>query len=401
MSNVEIFIKDHQKKNNKKNELFNLEKAEKVVKFHNSFTGYQPTPLVKLKELAKEIGVAEIYVKDESKRFKLNAFKVLGGSYCIANGIAKKLDLDIDDVTIDKLKTPEIKEKLKDITFITATDGNHGRGIAWAAHQLGCKAIIYMPYGAVDQRIENIKKLGAEVHKLDLNFDDTARYAFKQAKLNDWMMVQDTTFEGYEDFPTWCMQGYMTMSYEVYKEFEKEKKYPTHIFMQAGAGSLAGSVAGFFADVYGEKRPIFITVEADTCGCIKATAEANDGKLHVVKGDLDTIMAGLSVGEVCKVGWDILSNCADAHATCSNNISALGMRVLGAPLKDDEKVISGESGSVGLGLLVELIQNNKYKDIREKLKLNKDSRILCFNTEGDTDPENYMKIVWRGAYSNE
>lgn len=400
MGKIEILVKERKNGNEEKVNLFDMEKTKKVVKFHSSFNEYKPTPLVNLAGLADEIGVATIYVKDESKRFDLNAFKVLGGSYGIANGIAERLGLDIDDITIEKLKSPEIKEQLQGITFATATDGNHGRGIAWAARELGCKAVIYMPHGAVQRRINHIENLGATVHKMDMNFDDTARHAFQQAKENGWMMVQDTTFDGYTDFPTWCMQGYTTMSYEVYKELVQQDVMPTHIFIQAGAGSLAGSVAGFFGSAYGKNRPILTTIEADTCGCLKATAEANDGKLHAVKGDLETIMAGLSVGEACSVGWEILDTYADAHAICSDSISALGMRVLAAPTGNDEKIISGESGSVGIGLLMEVMTKDEYSDFREKLKLDKDSVILFFNTEGDTDPENYKKVVWGGAHPN-
>lgn len=261
MDKVEIFIKDRKLSKGNIISLFNIDKAKSVLKFHSSFDQYKATPLVSLVNLSKEIGVTGIYIKDESKRFDLNSFKVLGGSYGIANGIAERLGLDVNEITINKLKAPEIRAKLKEITFITATDGNHGRGIAWAAHELGCKAVIYMPKGTVQSRIDHIRNLGAEVNKLDMNFDDTARFAFQKSKENDWMMVQDTTFDGYTDFPTWCMQGYTTMSYEVFNEIEKQKLKPTHIFIQAGAGSLAGSVAGFFANAYGEDRPILITVE--------------------------------------------------------------------------------------------------------------------------------------------
>lgn len=400
MNNVEIFIKNRKLPKRDTIKLFSMEKAKKVMKYHRSFEQYKQTPLIKLSSLAEEIGVKNIYVKDESKRFDLNAFKVLGGSYGIANCIAEKLGCNVDEITIDKLKTPEAKAKLSEITFITATDGNHGRGIAWTAREIGCKAVIYMPCDTVQSRIDHVRKLGAEVHKTKMHFDDTARFAFEESKKNGWIMVQDTTFEGYTDFPSWCMQGYTTMSCEAYEELEKHHIKPTHIFIQAGAGSLAGSVAGFFGSVYGENRPILTTVEAKNCGCIKATAEANDSKLHIVEGNLKTIMAGLSVGEVCSIGWEVLDEYADAHALCDDTVSAMGMRVLAAPKGDDKKIVSGESGSVGLGMLVEVMSNPQLKGIRDKLQLDENSIVLCFNTEGDTDPENYKKIVWEGAYPN-
>ncbi len=400
MKKVEIFIKKRKTPIRDTVKLFSLEKARKVMNYHRSFEEYKETPLVKLPALAEEIGVSSIYVKDESKRFDLNAFKVLGGSYGIANCLAEKLGCDVDEITIDMLRTPEMKEKLNDVTFITATDGNHGRGIAWTAKELGCKAVIYMPCDAVQSRVDHIKKLGVEVHKSDMHFDDTARFAFEESKRNGWIMVQDTTFDGYTDFSTWCMQGYTTMSCEAYAEMQRLEVKPTHIFIQAGAGSLAGSVAGFFGSVYGEDRPVLTTIEANNCGCIKATAEAGDNRLHKVGGDLKTIMAGLSVGEACSVGWDVLDEYADAHAVCSDSVSAEGMRVLAAPMGDDQKIVSGESGSVGVGMLVEVMTNSELEDVRKNLRLDENSVVLCFNTEGDTDPENYRKIVWGGAYPN-
>ncbi len=400
MKKVDVFIKERKTPIRDTVKLFGLEKARKVMNYHRSFAEYSETPLVKLPALAEEIGVSSMYVKDESKRFDLNAFKVLGGSYGIANSLAERFGLNIDETTIDTFKTPEMKEKLKDVTFITATDGNHGRGIAWTAKELGCRAVIYMPCDTVESRVDHIKKLGVEAHKTDMHFDDTARFAFEESKRNGWIMVQDTTFEGYTDFPTWCMQGYTTMSCEAYDELERQGVKPTHIFIQAGAGSLAGSVAGFFGSVYGEDRPLLTTVEASNCGCIKATAEAGDNKLHKVGGDLKTIMAGLSVGEACSVGWDVLDEYADAHAVCGDSVSAEGMRVLAAPKGDDLKIVSGESGSVGVGMVVEVMSNPELEDVRKNLQLDENSVVLCFNTEGDTDPENYRKIVWGGAYPN-
>lgn len=397
---IDMFIKEKQQGKAAVLSEFTMEKAQQVKAYHSAFSHYQPTPLVDLKALAQEIGVGKVLVKDESKRFDLNAFKVLGGSFAIANAIAKELGFAIADVTLETLKAPQYKEALSNMKFITATDGNHGRGIAWTARELGVEAEIYMPYGAVQRRIDHITALGAKVHKMDMTFDDTARYAFELSKKNGWIMVQDTTFDGYEEFPKWCMQGYLTMALEVYEAMEAAQVMPTHIFMQAGAGSLAGGIAAFFANAYGDKRPQFITVEASDCGCIKNTAMAADGKLHRVHGDLETIMAGLSVGEVCTVGWEILDKHADAHMTCADEISALGMRVLAAPCGDDARVISGESGSVGLGAVVEMMENDQYAKLRQALQLDDQAVILCFNTEGDTDPENYKKIVWEGAYGS-
>ena len=390
----------HSGKKSSKNILedFDIRAAKKALGYHKGYIEYKETPLVNLENLAKKLGVKKIYVKDESYRFGLNAFKILGGSYAVGTHLANMLGKDISALSVELLKSEKIKNELGNVTFITATDGNHGRSIAWAANQLNQKAVVYMPKGAVYERIKNITDLGASVNITELNFDDTARLAFEESKKNNWIMTQDTTFDGYYDFPKWCMQGYLTMSYEIYKKLENQKEKPTHIFIQAGAGSFAGSVVGFFSSVYGEDHPIITVIEAENCDCYRRTVEANDGKTHKVSGDLETIMAGLSVGEPCSIGWDVLSNYADAFAVCNDGIAAKGMRVLAAPKGDDRKIVSGESGAVGLGYVVELLTDPDMAEMKKILKIDENSTILCFSTEGDTDPENYEKIVWDGLY---
>ena len=376
---------------------FGLKNVEKVNDFHKSFPEYKVTPLVNLQNLAAKLGVRSIHVKDESYRFHLNAFKVLGGSYCIGKYIAQKLNMDIGELPYAKITSPEIKEKLGQVTFVTATDGNHGRGIAWTANRLGQKSVVYMPKGSALERLENIRALGSDASITDLNYDDAVRLAAKTAKDNGWVMVQDTSWEGYEDIPGWIMEGYTTMAYEAVKQLGEEK--PTHIFLQAGVGAMSGGVAGFFADLYGDKeRPIITVVEPNKADCIYRTAYANDGKLHFVTGNMNTIMAGLACGEPCTIGWNVLRDHADNFVSMPDFVAAKGMRTLGNPLGDDPKVISGESGAATLGFVAELMQNASLGWLREQLQINARSKILCFSTEGDTDKENYRKIVWDGAY---
>lgn len=369
--------------------------AQKVKAFHESFPGYEPTPLAALNNLAAEFGVAGIYVKDESHRFGLNAFKGLGGSYCIGKYFADKLDTDISQLSYEQIISDEIKGKLGEITFVTATDGNHGRGIAWTAHVLGQKAVVYMPKGSAKERLENIRKLGAKASITDLNYDQAVEFAAECEKKHGWVLVQDTAWEGYETIPGWIMQGYTTMAYEAVEQLQQVK--PTHIFLQAGVGAMAGALTGFFADYYkGDERPVITIVEPDKADCIYRTATANDGRLHVVDGDMDTIMAGLACGVPCTIGWDILSRYADNFISMPDCIAAKGMRVLGNPLGDDQRIISGESGASTIGFVVELMQNESLKELRNQLQVDKDSRILVFSTEGDTDRDNYRRIVWDG-----
>lgn len=379
---------------------FGYENAKKVRAFHASFPEYQKTPLADLSGLAAEIGVKSFYVKDESYRFGLNAFKVLGGSYAIGNYIAGRLGVDIADLPYDKMTSKAVKDKLGPLTFVTATDGNHGRGVAWTANRLGQKSVVYMPKGSAKERLDNIRALGSDASITDLNYDDAVRLANAGAEKYGWVIVQDTAWEGYEDIPAWIMQGYTTMALEAYEQLtELKAKRPTHIFLQAGVGALAGGLTGFFSDLYGdEDRPVITIVEPEKANCIFRTAKANDGKLHFVTGDMNTIMAGLACGEPCPIGWNVLRDHADCFVSCPDYVAAKGMRVLGNPMAGDPRVISGESGASTTGLVVEIMQNPKLAQIREIIGLNADSRVLCFSTEGDTDRENYRRIVWDGAY---
>lgn len=372
-----------------------LEEAKRVQGFHASFPVYQKTPLAILNNTAGELGLGGIYVKDESYRFGLNAFKVLGGSFAIGNYMAEKLGMDIRELPYDRMISQEIKEKLGELTFVTATDGNHGRGVAWTANQLKQKAVVYMPKGSAKERLDNIRAEGADASITDYNYDEAVRLANSQAEKNGWIMVQDTAWEGYEDIPTWIMQGYGTMGYEAYEQLPEK---PTHIFLQAGVGSMAGAITGLMANIYGEDRPIITIVEPNKADCLFRTAEADDGKLHFVTGDMDTIMAGLACGEPCSIGWNVLRSYADNFISCPDYTAAKGMRILGNPAGSDTKVVSGESGAAAFGCVAEIMSNPDLSAMKEKLKLNGESRVLFFNTEGDTDRENYKAVVWDGKF---
>ena len=373
----------------------NLESAKKVRSFHASFPVYIETPLVELKNTAKALGLGSIYVKDESYRFGLNAFKVLGGSYAMGNYLAKRLGKSITEMPYDKLISDEVRKELGNMTFVTATDGNHGRGVAWTAKQLQQKSVVYMPKGSAEERLMNIRAEGADASITDLNYDEAVRLANTQAEQKGWVMVQDTAWDGYEDIPGWIMQGYGTMGYEAYMQLPEK---PTHIFLQAGVGSMAGAVAGFFAAAYGEDRPIITIVEPNKADCIFRTAEAADGTLHFVTGDMNTIMAGLACGEPCSIGWNVLRDYADNFISCPDYAAAQGMRLLGNPEAGDTKVISGESGASAFGCVAEIMRDPSLAELRRKLRLDENSRVLFFSTEGDTDKENYKSIVWDGAY---
>lgn len=381
-------------------EYFGLEQAQKVRSFHQSFDEYSITPLVQLNALAQELGVQGIYVKDESYRFGLNAFKVLGGSYAIAREIGNRLGLAEAELTLAKLLAPEVKERLGTLTFVTATDGNHGRGVAWTAQRLGHKAVVFMPKGTAAERLENIRKLGAEASITDYNYDDSVRLARKYAAEHNGIVVQDTSWEGYEDVPLHIMQGYTTIGAEIVEQLAAYGAVkPTHVFLQAGVGAMAGAMVGFIADYYKDARPIITIVEPNEADCLYRTALANDGELHIVDGALDSIMAGLCCGEPCSIGWQQLAAYADNFVAMPDKAAALGMRVLGNPVGSDAAVVSGESGAAGLGLVVVALRERELAQLKASLRLDAESVVLCISTEGATDVVNYRRIMWEGALS--
>ena len=379
-------------------DFLSIDSARAVRDYHRSFPMYAPTPLARLPETARLLGLGDICVKDESYRFGLNAFKVLGGSYAIGQHLAGMLGLDMAQVTYDLLTAEETRQKLGDMTFVTATDGNHGRGVAWTANRLGQRSVVYMPKGSALERLENIRAEGSDASITDLNYDDAVRLADRQAKEKGWVMVQDTAWDGYEDIPSWIMQGYGTMGLEAYEQLPWK---PTHIFLQAGVGSMAASMAGLFASAYGAERPVVTVVEPNKADCVFRTAQANDGRLRFVTGDMDTIMAGLACGEPCSIGWDVLKDCADHFISCPDFVAAKGMRILGSPAGKDDRVISGESGAAAFGCVAQIMTDPELADIRRKLGLDETSRVLFFSTEGDTDRENYRAIVWGGKHPAE
>jgi diaminopropionate ammonia-lyase len=389
---------------------YNDVEVKKALGFHQSIEGYAPTPLVSLDNLAKKLGVDRIWVKDESYRFGLNAFKALGGSYAIGTYLAKKLGVDIADMPYDRMISDEVKSKLGEVTFISATDGNHGRGVAWTANKLKQRCVIHMPAGSATERLENIRALGATADITDMNYDDAVRLSNEEAEKYGWVLVQDTSWPGYEEIPIAIIQGYMTMLAEADAQLGDEK--PTHVFVQAGVGALSTAVVSYCVTHYGRSGnggPKLIVVEPNNAACIFKTLVATDGEIHKVEGDLQTIMAGLACGEPVTVGVDILANEVDFVASVPDYVAAQGMRVLSSPEKDsagaaihaDPRVISGESGAATFGFAYEVLSNPDLAPIKQQLGIDGNSKLFFFSTEGDTDRANFDDITSNGAWSRE
>lgn len=390
---LKMDIADNQFFTGETSPLFSREQAQQARHFHQKIAGYKPTPLYALNELAALFGVRKILVKDESQRFGLNAFKMLGGSYAIARLLCEKYQLNIDDLSLEDLKT-RITEKM---TFATTTDGNHGRGVAWAAKQLGQNAVVYMPKGSAQERVDAIVRLGAECIVTDMNYDDTVRFTLQTAQKNGWEVVQDTAWDGYTKIPTWIMQGYATLADEAVEQMAAMGiPHPTHVFLQAGVGAMAGGVLGYLADVYGARNLHSVIVEPELADCIYRSGIK--GQIVNVGGDMATIMAGLACGEPNPLGWELLRNCSTQFISCQDSVAALGMRVLGNPLGQDPRVISGESGAVGLGILTAIHYHPQREALMNKLQLGSDSVVLVISTEGDTDVKHYREVVWAGKY---
>ncbi len=374
-----------------KSKLFNAEIANKVREFHRQIDGYQATPLVSLPLLAAKLGVKAILVKDESHRFGLNAFKVLGGSYALGSLLAEYLKVDIKEIN---LKTVSAKLD-KPLVFTTATAGNHGTGVAWAAREMGQKAVVYMPKGSSLVSAERIRGLGAECIITDVNYDDSVRLASQAADENGWLLVQDTAWDGYEKIPTWIAQGYMTMADEAIEQAAAmSQSMPTHVILQAGVGSMAGGVLGYLADKLGADNFATIIAEPAAADCIFRSGSSAQGEMVNVTGELNTVMAGLACGEPNPLTWPILKDCSTYFAAVDDSVTAIGMRVLGNPLLGDPRVISGESGAITLGLLYTLCSDTSEHNMREALGLNKNAVVMLFSTEGDTNPVRYRDIVW-------
>lgn len=365
-----------------------------IRKYHATIPGYAETPLVSLDALADNLGVNKIFVKDESYRFSLNAFKSLGVSYAVGKLLQEKLDIQDQELTYQVLCSPHIKAIVSTMTFITATDGNHGRGLAWFANKLGADSVVLMPKNSVQARVEAIARENSRVIVTDLNYDDAVRKACEMAEENNWLLVQDTAWEGYTKIPSWITQGYATMSLEALEQIEASgEKLPTHVFLQAGVGSMAGSVLGILLNRAGEDLPRTVIVEPKQAACIFESAKINDGHAHAATGNHQTMMAGLACGEINVGIWPILRDFSYGYISCSDSLAVEGMKRLANPMGSDSKIISGESGAVGIGLLETLSKDIELADMKTELGLDENSVVLILSTEGDTDPENYSRIV--------
>lgn len=354
--------------------------SNQIRNFHRTVPQYNTTPLIELEVAALKIGISKLWLKDESHRIGLKAFKILGGSYAITNILYNKLGLDKGNLSFEKLLT----EDLSSFSFVTATDGNHGRGVAWVANKLGCKSFVFMPNTSSKTRIDNIKEFATEVFVVEGNYDFATETAKQFAEKENAILIQDSSWIGYEKIPLMIMQGYLTLVHEIYEQLKGENF--THIFLHCGVGSMPAAIEAFLVNKYGINKPKTIIVEPTKADCFYKSIEINDGEPHTVSGKLDSIMAGLSCGIPSKVAWDIISKHSDYFISCDDEIAQIGMHELAK-----HNIVSGESGAVSYGIINYAFENDK--SIFEKLGINSQSKIMVISTEGDTDPEFYNSII--------
>jgi diaminopropionate ammonia-lyase len=365
-------------------DIASLDKAARAYADISQWPGYQPSPLQRLDGLASQIGVAAIYYKDESQRFGLKSFKALGGAYAVSRQLRDRIQRQTgESASIDDLLSGRHRDIVKDIVISCATDGNHGRSVAWGCQMFGCACIIYIHRDVSEGRKQAMQALGAEVIRVDENYDTSVKLAHSDAAVHGRIIVSDTSYPGYVDIPRDVALGYTVMLAEIVEQLGDS--LPTHVFIQGGVGGLAAAVCAYFWELWGERRPRFIVVEPEQANCLQQSAA--QGEPVAVEGDLETLMAGLSCGEVSLLAWDILKPGADDFMTLSEDAVAPCMRLLA---QGEPPVEAGESAVAGIGAAIVARED---VDMSAKLGLDASSRILVIGTEGATDPEIYQQLI--------
>jgi diaminopropionate ammonia-lyase len=357
----------------------------------SSWPGYRPAPLMGLPGLAREMGLAELSYKDERGRFGLGSFKALGGAYAVANVLRGKVMAarGLKQVDSRQLLSGEFADLVRSATVTCATDGNHGRSVAWGAQLFGCRCVIFVHEHVSQGRRDAIARYGAEVREVKGNYDDAVRHAAATAQAEGWTVVSDTSYPGYRDIPLDVMHGYGVMAAEIEQQMTQP---PTHVFVQAGVGALAAAVCASFWMHWGDRRPRFVAVEPTHADCVYRSLEA--GRPVVVGGSLDTVMAGLACGEVSELAWEILRGGVNVAVAIDDAYALEAMKRLARPAAGDAPVVAGETGGAGLGVLLAARDD---AHLREMIGLDTGSRVLLIGSEGDTDPVIYREVVGRSA----
>jgi diaminopropionate ammonia-lyase len=352
---------------------------------------YVPTPLVPLAGLAGALGVAAVHYKDEGQRFGLKSFKALGGAYAVLKVLRRELaerNIIIDEVA--EFISGGYQSALADITVCCATDGNHGRSVAWAAQMFGCGCVIYLHEGVSTGREKEIAAYGAQIRRVAGSYDDSVRVTVDEAAAEGWFVVSDTSWPGYEEVPAMVMQGYMVMADEITAQWPGAGEAPSHLFIQGGVGGLAAGVAGHFWRLWGPQRPRNIVVEPERADCIARCMRA--GEPTPVPGDVETFMACLAAAEMSPLAWEVLRHCADEALIIPDPAAAETMRILAEGVDGDRAIVAGESGCAATAALIAACGDDA---LRQTLGLGSEARVLVIGSEGATDAEIYRQTVGR------
>ena len=364
-------------------DIASLAKSEDAVSEISQWPGYKETPLHRLENLAQDIGIQQIYYKDESQRFHLKSFKALGGAYAVARQLQKKVEEKTgQSPTIADLLANKHDDIISQAVISCATDGNHGRSVSWGCQMFGCQCIIYIHRDVSEGRKQAMEAFGAKVIRITGNYDDSVKQADTEAKEHGRIIVSDTSYEGYMDIPRDVALGYTVLLAESVRQMQGDM--PTHVFIQGGVGGLASAVCAYFWELWGDKRPRFIIVEPEQANCLQESARA--GKPVVVEGDLDTLMAGLACGEVSALAWQILETGANDFLTINEEAVPATMQLLA----QDYDIEAGESAVAGLAALITACNDSALK---KQLGLDSTSRVFILGTEGATDPEVYQRLI--------
>jgi diaminopropionate ammonia-lyase len=360
--------------------LFPRSLSDAAIAEIRSWPGYAPTPLLTLDRLSGALGLSTVLYKDESKRFGLGSFKALGGAYAVVRFLADRLGLSTAEI-----RAGRGGERAKAITVTTATDGNHGRSVAWGARLGGCRCRIYVHALVSEGRVKAMEALGAEVIRIEGDYDESVRLCTRESTRNGWQMISDTSFEGYLEIPRQVMAGYTIMAREA---IEQAGEPITHVFVQAGVGGLAAALAVRMWMEMGEKRPRFVIVESEHAPCILASARR--GRAMPVKIRHETVMAGMSCGEVSLLAWEILRRVASHFVTIADAPVPATMRMLASGAAGGGNIEAGECSAAGPQALIAACCNT---GLRAAMGLDTSARVLVIGTEGATDPEIYKKII--------
>ncbi len=351
-----------------------------------AWDGYAPTPLVSLKTLAERINVSEVRYKHEGPRFGLGSFKALGGAYAALRVLQRVLSERLcHDVTLADIREGKHSAAVARITLVSATDGNHGRSLAWGCQKFGAACRIYIHAEVSEGRAEVMRGFGAEVIRIEGDYDASVRLAKDEAEAHGWYVVSDTSWPGYSEPPRDVMAGYGVMTREICDAMETA---PTHVFLQGGVGGMAAGIAAALRQYWGAASPRVVVVEPELAPCLFESAKA--GKMTAVTIQEETIMAGLSCGEPSPIAWEILSEEASDYLTIPDSLIGPTVRLLARPLAGDTPLEAGESAVAGLSAL---IVARGDEALSEKLGLDAGSRVLLIGSEGVTDPEIYQMIM--------